>query len=235
MRVLVIGGSGSVGSMITPYLKREHDLTIFDRQAPPDSSLPHIGGDITQFDDLAAAMTGQNALVYMAMGSLEWHTIHGINSAYDINVKGLHLALKAAHEAGVKQAVYTSSMSVYRDLSGRHFADETVAPDAVDLYGFTKGLGESVCLNAARNWDMHINALRLCFPTPDESFDQVIDKERLLATAASDVARAISAALSFQGRFQSFMISGDFQQTMLNMSKAELLLGWKPTNSQRLS
>ncbi len=228
MRVLVIGGSGIVGSMITPYLGRDHDLTIFDRQSPADSSLQYIPGDITRYEDLAAATEGQDALIYMAMGSIDWQTIEGINSAYDINVKGLHLALMAAQEAGISQAVYTSSMSVYQDLEGRKFADETVPPDAWHLYGFTKSLGEQVCLNAVRNWNMHVNVLRLCFPTPDELFHEVEEDKRTLATAASDVAQAISAALQFSGRFQTFMISGDFKQSMLNMSKAKSLLGWQP-------
>ena len=228
MRILVIGGSGLVGSMIAPYLAQQHSLTIFDLQPPADPALPYIQGDITDFESLAAAMQGQAGLVYMAMGSLDWQTIPGINSAYDINVKGLHLALKAAQEAGLEQAVYTSSMSVYADLDGRKFADETVPPDARHLYGFTKYLGEQVCRNAAQNWNMHINALRLCFPTPDADFAQVEAGKRPLATAASDVARAISAALRCRGRFQTFMISGDFAQTVLNMSKAKLLLGWQP-------
>lgn len=230
MRVLVIGGSGLVGSMITPYLKQTHQITIFDLQAPSDTDLDYIQGDITNFDDLASAVKGKEALVYMAMGSLEWDTIHGINTAYDINIKGLHLALKAAHEAGITQAVYTSSMSVYADLMTRVFPDETVPVDAHDLYGFTKRLGEEVCLNAVRNWNMNINALRLCFPTPDDEMETVEEEKRLLATSASDVARAISAGLEYEGRFQTFMISGDVENKQLNMTKAKLILGWTPTS-----
>ena len=228
MRILVIGGSGLVGSMIMPYLTRDHEVTIFDLKPPEDSSLTYIQGDITQYDDLSSAMKGMEGLVYMAMGSLDWHTTHGINTAFDINIKGLHLALKAAHDAGIAQAVYTSSMSVYADLPNRKFPDETMPVDANDLYGFTKRLGEAVCQNAVRNWDMHINVLRLCFPTPDEELDNVDPEKQLLATAASDVAAAISAGLSYQGRFQTFMIGGDFENRMLNMSKARLLLNWTP-------
>lgn len=228
MRVLVVGGSGLVGTLIVPYLKREYELCIYDLQPPADASLPHIQADISDYERLAAAMRGMDALVYMAMGSLDWETADGIHSAYDVNVKGLHLALKAAFEAGVSQAVYTSSMSVYADLDARRFPDETVPPDARDLYGFTKRLGEEVCLNAVRCWDMHVNALRLCFPTADDALPQVAADKRLLATAASDVARAISAALHYRGRFQTFMVSGDAERVMLNMSRAELLLGWMP-------
>ena len=228
MRVLVIGGSGTVGKIITPYLKQDHELKIFDLQPPTDASLDYFKGDITKFDDLQSAMQGMDGLVYMAMGAIEWDTIRGVETAFDINIKGLHLALKAAHEAGVTQAVYTSSMSVYDDLNGRTFPDENVPPDSRGLYGFTKRLGEEVCQAAVGNWGLHVNALRLCFPTPDEEMAKVDPDKNLIATAASDVASAISKALAYQGRFQAFMISGDHENKMMNMSKAKILLGWEP-------
>ena len=228
MRVLIIGGAGRVGSMTAPYLMRRHSLTIFDRQPAADGGLRSVIGDIGDYAALADAMSGQEALIYMAMGSEDWGSLEGINSAYDINVKGLHLALHAARAAGITQAVYTSSMSVYEDLGGRTFADESPLPDSRGLYGFTKYLGEQVCLHAARNCDMHINALRLCFPTPDDLMAEVIEEQASLATAASDVAAALDAALHFQGGFQAFMISGDTRETVLNMRKARLLLGWSP-------
>lgn len=231
MRVLMIGGSGLVGNMITSYLKQHHELTIFDLNSPKDSSLSFIEGDIDQPEELRSAMSGHEAIVYMAMGSLEWQTIHGMRTAYDINVKGLHFALNAAYEAGIKQVVYTSSMSVYADLPNRTFSDESIPADAQDLYGFTKRLGEEVCRNAVLNWDMNINVLRLCFPTPDEQLDQVEAEKRLLSTAASDVAKAVSAALLYEGRYQVFMISGDSENKQLNMSRARLLLGWTPTTT----
>ncbi|MCY3574750.1 MAG: NAD(P)-dependent oxidoreductase [Chloroflexi bacterium] len=228
MRVLMIGGAGRVGSMTAPYLKDRHSLTIFDRRPAADSRLRSIQGDICDYAALADAMAGQDALIYMAMGSEDWDSLVGIHSAYDINVKGLHLALYAAQAAGIQQAVYTSSMSVYENLGGRTFADENVLPDAHELYGFTKYLGEQVCQTAARNWDMHINALRLCFPTPDEELALVKPEQDRLATAASDVAAALAAALRFQARFQTFMISGDARHTVLNMRKARRLLSWSP-------
>ena len=49
-----------------------------------------------------------------------------------------------------------------------------------------------------------------------------------LATTAGDVARAMLAALEYRGGFQTFMISGDYEQKVLNMSKAKRVLGWEP-------
>ena len=49
-----------------------------------------------------------------------------------------------------------------------------------------------------------------------------------LATAASDVADVLVAALAYRAGFQAFMISGDYEQKLMNMSKARRLLGWAP-------
>jgi nucleoside-diphosphate-sugar epimerase len=121
-------------------------------------------------------------------------------------------------------------MSVYAgDLMQRTFADEDVTPDATDLYGFTKRLGEEVCRNAARLWGMHVNALRLCFPVSEERWlSESAAGGPILHTTASDVARAIAAALDFRAGFQAFTISGDYQNKIMHMGKARRLLGWEP-------
>ena len=45
---------------------------------------------------------------------------------------------------------------------------------------------------------------------------------------AGDVARALLAALDYRAGFQAFMISGDYEQKLMNMSKARRWLGWEP-------
>jgi nucleoside-diphosphate-sugar epimerase len=230
MKTLIIGGSGLVGSLVAPLLAQTHAVRIFDLRPPEYGNVEYVAGDIREYADLARAVAGMDSLVYMAMGSQDWTEIHGVVSAYDVNVKGVHLALRAAQAAGLTQAVYTSSMSVYAgDLLQRTFADEDLTPDAAELYGFTKRLGEEVCQNAARLWGMNVNALRLCFPIADERWlRETVAGRPTLATAASDVARAIAAALRFQGGFQAFMISGDYENKILRMDKARRLLGWQP-------
>ncbi len=230
MRLLVVGGSGIVGSLVVPFLAERHTLRIFDLRPPQHGDYEYVPGNVTQYDDLASAMTGVDALLYMAMGTLNWKETEGIVSAYDVNIKGLHLALRAAHEAGIEQAVYTSSMSVYGgDLLQRHFSDEALTPDALELYGFTKYLGEAVCENAFRLWGMHVNALRLCHPTAEDKwYSQTVLGTPTIATTAGDVARAMLAALEYQGGFNAFMISGDYENKIMNMSKAKRLLNWEP-------
>ncbi len=229
MKVLVIGGSGIVGSLVIPTLLSKHTLRVFDLRPPQDSSLEYHPGNITDPEAVEKAVQGMDALLYMAMGSLEWDEWQGTNSGFDANVKGLHFALKAAAEVGIKQAVYTSSMSVYANLRSRYFYDEDITPDEIELYGFTKWLGEEVCRNASRRWGMNVNALRLCLPTAKEKWlEETQAGTPTIATVGEDVGRAMLGGLELQADFQTFMISGDYEQKIMNMSKAKRLLGWEP-------
>ena len=119
-------------------------------------------------------------------------------------------------------------MSVYKDLHERYFADEDIPPDADEPYGFSKRLGEEVCRNAAQRWEMNVNVLRLCLPMRKEKWLKEASKGTTFATAAEDVARAILVALELRSGFQAFMISGDYEQKIMNMSKAKEMLNWEP-------
>lgn len=230
MKLLVIGGSGHVGGLVLPHLAQRHTLRVFDLRPPASSEWEYVAGSINDLLTLWQAAQGMDALLYMAMGNKEYATPEAITTNLDVNVKGVYLALYAAQQAGITHAIYTSSMSIYGgNLMERYFPDEELTPDSSQLYGFTKRLGEDVCRNAARAWGMNVNALRLCFPISE---DEWLSTARLgsptLATTAGDVARALLAALEYRGGFQAFMISGDYEQKLLNMSKAKRLLGWEP-------
>lgn len=235
MNVLVIGGAGRVASIVLPYLKQHHAVRVFDLKPPSDETLDYVVGNVGDIDAMTTAAQGMDAVLYMAMGSLDWNSHTGRHSAFDVNVKGVYLALYAAHLAGVTHAVYCSSMSVYDgELARRYFYDEDLQPDGRDLYGFTKHMGELVCRNAHVHYGMSANALRLCLPISDEDWkknDRTVGMQ-IIATAASDVAAAMHAALNYHNGFQAFMISGNHEQTVMNMAKAKRVLGWEPKARQ---
>lgn len=231
MRVLVVGGSGYVAGLVLPTLARSHALHIFDLRPPATALDGYTQGNVCDPDALARAAQGRDCLLYMAMGRGDFSGVEGVVTNLDANVKGVYLALAAAHKAGIAHAVYTSSMSVYEGgLEARYFPDEEIVPDARHVYGFTKRLGEEVCRNAARQWGMSVNALRLCLPMSEERWlAQTRHGVPTIATAADDVARALLGALDYRGAgFEAFMISGDYEQKIMNMSKAKRLLGWEP-------
>lgn len=224
MKLLVIGGSGHVGSLILPYLAEQYTLRVFDLKPPATGEW--VQGDVRSFEALKAAAEGCDKLLYMAMGS---HDGTNATAQFDVNVTGLYLALRAAHAAGIPHAALTSSMSVYEQLGNRHFWDEDAEPDAHHHYGLTKRLGEEVARAAWRQWGISVNALRLCLPVSAESWLALAaDGRQDIHTEASDVARAILAALEHSfGGFQAFMISGDYTEKRMRHTKAKAMLGWE--------
>jgi nucleoside-diphosphate-sugar epimerase len=230
MNLFIIGASGRVGTLVTPFLKQQHTLRIYDVKPPADETLDYWAGDVTDYETLKTAMTGMDALLYMAMNVMYTDELTIDHSSFDVNVKGVYLALKAAHAVGIPHAVYCSSMSVYDgDLETRYFFDEGMTPDARGSYGFTKRLGEEVCYNAWVRDGLSVNALRMCFPVSREKY---LEQARLdkpsLPTDAEDVARLMAAALDYRNGFQAFQTSGDYENKIINMGKAKRLLGWEP-------
>ena len=242
MRVLVIGGSGYLGSLVNPFLAKRHTLRVFDLNPPSDlaseyvQEIEYVGGSVCDPEALANAVKDTDVVLYMAMGSHipldgdDWARIESRMNAFDVNVKGLHLALHAAHLAGISHTVFTSSLSVYSDNGiGSTGSDEERPPDSDYIYGFTKRLGEEVCRNACRMWGVSVNALRLFLPVPEDKWlAEARRAEPTPWTTAEDTARALLAALEFQDGFQAFTISGDYEQKLMNLAKAKRLLDWEP-------
>ena len=251
MKLLLVGGSGHVGSLIAPYLKARHDLRVLDLVPPPDGRIDFVQGSVTDPAAVRAALAGVDAFLWLAMrdgqgGMNSDQDVAIIASNYDLNTKGLHLFLYLAQAAGVRRGVYSSSMSVHYRARDWYPAEEAVPLDSPSVYGLTKGLGEEICRYFSRWFDMNLIALRITGPrartaylaerrTPlpllDGSFVHVTDEE--------DLARAYLAAADSvmvgHGRFDAVFIAGDEAGREHNLTKAERLLGWTPQSHRLLN
>jgi len=232
VKLLVIGGSGFVGSMVLPHLAEAHELRVFDLKPPRADNVEYVAGDILDFGAVSAAAEGRDALVFMAMGPMAgWGEPANAALHFDVAVKGLYLALRAAAEQGIKHTVFTSSMSVYsepRDVDNP-YPDETVPPDCTDFYGLAKRCGEQVCASAVAEHGMSVVALRLCHPTAPENWPNSLPHRASIATSARDVAAAIGLGLEYRGHgFEPFAISGDNAGHLVKTAKARRVLGWEP-------
>jgi nucleoside-diphosphate-sugar epimerase len=230
MRLLLIGGSGDVGTLVIPILRQQHELRVFDLRPPADPGCEYFQGSVTDPEALDRAVEGMDVLVFMAMGHKGFDTLEAEITAFDVSVKGVYFALRAAHLTGISHAIYTSTLSVYEDLYKTYIPNEEVpTPDATHFYGFTKRLGEEVCRNAVRAWGMSVNALRLCHPVSEEQWQELAHSGQMTChTTGSDLARALLAAVEYRNGFQAFIVTGDYQHKVSGMDKARRLLNWEP-------
>lgn len=254
MKVLLFGGSGHVGSFITPYLTREHELRVLDLRPPRDegAGIEYIEGSVTDPSAVRAALSGVDAFIWLVMrkpqgGSFRDQDVETILENYEVNCKALHLCLFLAHELGVTRGIYTSSMSVHYRNREYYPQEELVPLDTPTVYGLSKGFGELICQYFARWWDMNLIALRITGPrTRAQYLEQRATPPQtppgvppLFVTDEEDLANAYLAALrtiqTGHGRFDAFFIAGDEAEKEHNLSKAKRVLGWTPRSHALLS
>jgi nucleoside-diphosphate-sugar epimerase len=252
MKLLLLGGSGHVGSFITPYLKQRHELRVLDVRPPRHEGVEYVEGSITDPKALREALAGIDAFIWLVMrkpqgGSFRAQDVETIAENYEVNCKGLHLCLFVAQELRVTRGVYTSSMSVHYRRRDFYPQEEVVPLDTPTVYGLSKGFGELICQYFARWWDMNLIALRITGPRTREQF---LEQRRnppqpqpgvppLFPTDEEDLANAYLAAVEAvqrgHGRFDAFFIAGDEAEKEHNLSKAKRLLGWAPRSHELLA
>ena len=247
MKVLVLGGSGHVGSFVTPYLSEHHQIRVLD-VARPKHDVEWVEGSVSDPEALRRGLEGVDAFLWLVMrkpqgGSVTTQDIPTIIENYEVNTKALHLLLYIAQEMGVKRGVYTSSMSVHYRLRDYFSAEELTPLDTPSVYGLSKGFGELICQYFARWFDMNLIALRITGPRTRAQFLEqranpinIGKVGRLYPTDEEDLASAYHAALESvqtgHGRFDAYFIAGDEDEEAHNLSKAKRQLGWEP-RSQR--
>jgi nucleoside-diphosphate-sugar epimerase len=246
VKVLLVGGSGMVGTFITPYLRQRHELRVLDVR-PPDHGdmVDYVEGSITNPDDVRRALDGVDSFINLVMrnpqgGMLTDQDLPTIINNYEVNTLGLHILLWTAQGMGIKRGVHTSSMSVHFRERTWYPAEETVPLDSPSAYGLTKGLGEQICSYFARWFDMRLIALRITGPRTRAAFiaERRQPMSGLYVTDEEDLANAYLAALEAvqvgQGRFDAIFIAGDEHEKEHNLSKARQLLGWMPASQRHL-
>lgn len=161
--VLVTGGAGYIGShTVLELLAHGHSVVVLDDFT---NSSPFVMDRLAMLAGMPVALEVADVRDFMAVRDvLARHEIDavfhfaGLKAAaescvhplsyFDVNISGSIALLRAMHEAGVHQLVFSSSATVYGD-SNRNPIDEQAARTATNPYGRSKlvveDLIEDVC------------------------------------------------------------------------------------------
>jgi len=141
MKVLVIGGSGFIGSRLLDVLvERGHEVTNFDRAIHSESSVPCVEGDVRSVPELTAASAGHDAIINLAAEHRD--DVQPLSRYTEVNVDGAAAIVEAAIANDITRIVFTSSVAVY-GLDKVNPAEDW-EPEPFNEYGRTKLLAEGV-------------------------------------------------------------------------------------------
>lgn len=147
--VLITGGAGYVGSLLTPQLlELGYKVTVYDTLFFGDDFLPKkhpkltiIEGDIRDTAHLGCAFKGIDAVISLACISNDASFVLDEELSTSINLNAFEPMVIAAKKAGVKRFIYASSSSVYGVSDQLNVTEEhPLVP--LTLYNKYKGMCE---------------------------------------------------------------------------------------------
>lgn len=230
MKVLVLGGTGFVGSHIArELLAAGHEVAVAVRPTSPrdmlaGAAIEYVPADVEDPASLEAACAGRDAVIH-TVGILSlWERDKDL--LYRVNVLGTRNVVEACLRTGVKRMVYTGSVGIYSGTERPLPVDEGGARTAERFHSFHV---TSMCLAEAEVWKGLARGLdavllhpSLCFGPGDRSLHSswvlvVLATTRLAlsppgglnAVDVRDVARAHVLAAERGPRGGNYLVGGE--------------------------
>lgn len=157
-KVLVIGGSGFLGSALVRALKQKglEIVRSFDLVPSPDAEVESVTGDLCDPQQVLQACAGVDT-VFQTASLVDWGP-RSRTRLMAVNVQGNRHVISACQAQGVARLIYTSSIDVVFDGTPIAHGDERLPYPRrhLDDYGHTKALAEQDVLRA------HTQGLQTC-------------------------------------------------------------------------
>jgi nucleoside-diphosphate-sugar epimerase len=178
--VLITGGAGYVGSLLTPQLlELGHKVTVYDIMYFGDEFLPKsnpgltvVQGDIRDIAKLSRSLQGIEAVINLSCISNDASFELDEKLSTSINLDAFEPMVVAAKTAGVKRFIYASSSSVYGVSESPDVTeDHPLVP--LTLYNKYKGMCEPLLWkhNAPGFCCVAIRPATLCGYAPRQRLD----------------------------------------------------------------
>jgi UDP-glucose 4-epimerase len=164
MRVLVTGGAGYIGSVVTEELLADgHQVVVYDnlvkghRGAVVAGAL-FVAGDLLDAETLGRALAENEveAVIHMAAHSLVGESVTEPAKYYRNNVTASLTLLDAMRAAGVSRIVFSSTAAVYGEPEKQPI-EERDPTNPTNPYGETK-----LAFERALAWYEQAHSLRFC-------------------------------------------------------------------------
>jgi UDP-glucose 4-epimerase len=179
MKILVTGGTGYIGShTIIDLIDNGYDVVSIDNGFNSDKSsldaikkitgkqIKHYTMDLCDFVELDEIFTKEKF-----DGVIHFAALKAVGESMEIPftyfINNLNSTINTAELAvkhGVKAFIFSSSCTVYGDVTTSPVTEETPWQEAASVYGRTKQMGEQILKDISALYDMRIILLRYFNP-----------------------------------------------------------------------
>jgi len=167
MRVMVTGGAGYIGSIVTEQLIKDgHDVVVYDdlSKGHRESVMPEaafVEADLLDGRALRSALELHDvqAVVHMAARSLVGQSVTDPAAYYQTNLIGGLVLLDAMRALGIQSLVFSSTAAVYGEPAKQPI-EETDPICPTNPYGETKWAFEGALRHYDRAYDLKYISLR---------------------------------------------------------------------------
>jgi UDP-glucose 4-epimerase len=144
-KILITGGAGFIGRHLANGLVSHggYDVTVIDNESLGDrqhldlDKIRFVHGDLTDRNDVLAALEGQDAVVHLAADTRVMDSIENPQHNFDNNVVGSFTLLELSRQLGVARVVAASTGgAILGDVAPP--VHEDMAPQPTSPYGASK-------------------------------------------------------------------------------------------------
>lgn len=162
MRVLVTGGAGYIGSVVSEQLVSDgHEVVIYDNLSKGHrgavvEGARFVQGDLLEADQLRQTLNDNriDAVIHMAASSLVGESVQEPSKYYHNNVVAGLVLLDALRECGIRRIVFSSTAATYGEPEEQPIR-ETTPTNPTNTYGETK-----LAFEKAMHWYERAHGLR---------------------------------------------------------------------------
>ncbi len=240
--ILITGGAGLVGSVLTNGLMNKFNIRVLDIKKV--EGVDSHTGDISNIDSIMPAFKGIDTVVHLAGD----RRVHGDwDSILNNNIIGLYNIYEAARLSGVKRVVFASSQHAtggfyfvepysfindgeYEKLPNDYKPlDETcrIRPDS--FYGASKSFGESISSYYSDFHNISTINIRIGWVISDDdpSFSPI---SLNLWLSHRDIVQIIDLSINApeEIKYDTFYATSDNHWKIWSIEKAKKILGYKP-------
>lgn len=179
--VLITGGCGYVGSILTPKVARKYKVTVLDsmlfgNHLKPMPNVTIVQGDIRDSKLLKSLMPQITDVIHLAAIANDPTSDLDPAVTQAVNYDAIKTLVELAKKSEVKRFISASSSSVY-GVKEEENVTEDLSLEPLTLYAKLKGESEKIVL-AASSKDfptVSIRAATVCGPSPRMRFDVIVN------------------------------------------------------------